>query len=297
MQVQNIITTSYDDQQRLDNFLVKKLKKVPKSHIYKLIRSGQVRVNKKRAKPFQKLNQGDVVRIPPVSFSENEEVQYNSSKKLEIIHDDKHLIVVNKPSGMAVHGGSGHSYGVIENLRSEFANNDLQLAHRIDRDTSGCIIICKTRTALLDIHEKFRDRNIFKQYIAIVENVAASGTIKSNIAVKRDNEGERYSYDSEDGKPSKSIVKVLYSNKQFSLVLVRIITGRMHQIRMQLSNLGNPIIGDIKYGSKHKGFNLMLHSYQMQFECKGKDYDLKAKIPNKFLKALDFCKLSLLKLR
>jgi len=282
-QVQFVDIDEGNDGQRIDNFLITFLKGVPKSAIYRILRKGEVRVNKKRIKPIYKLKAGDMVRIPPVKVAEKQEfVPKNLDKinKLEdaILFEDKYLMVINKPSGMAVHGGSGLSYGLIEALRSIRPDErNLELVHRLDRDTSGCLLVSKKRSVLRGLHEQLREKTMEKNYWALVTGSWAS-KIKNVTEPLRKNtlqSGERVvRVDEAEGKPSQTRFRVLERFGQFAtLVQASPVTGRTHQIRVHTQCKGHPIACDDKYGvaefdseMKKKGLNrLFLHAHDLTF--------------------------------
>ncbi|MCW8918081.1 MAG: 23S rRNA pseudouridine(955/2504/2580) synthase RluC [Gammaproteobacteria bacterium] len=267
--------------QRIDNFLLKTLKGVPKTRIYRLLRKGEVRVNKGRIKPDYRLLLGDVVRIPPIRVSEKPELLPPSDRVLRqirdsILYEDDGLLVLNKPSGLAVHGGSGLSYGVIEGLRALRPEaHFLELAHRLDRDTSGCLVIAKKRSVLRAFHTLLREGGMDKFYLALVMGRWRGGT-KGIDAPLRKNElqsGERVVRVSEEGKPSLSIFTPLALYKECSLMRVKLVTGRTHQVRVHAQHSGHPIAGDDKYGDL--AFNremagrglkrLFLHAAELHF--------------------------------
>ncbi len=280
----NFITIDEDHHgQRIDNYFITKLKGVPKSAIYRILRKGEVRVNKKRVKPVYKLQAGDVVRIPPIKVAEREEfVPKNLDKvaKLEecILFEDKYVIVINKPSGMAVHGGSGLSYGLIEALRSLRPDErNLELVHRLDRDTSGCLLVSKRRSVLRHLHEQLRDKTMDKNYWALVDGSWAS-KIKNVTEPLRKNtlqSGERVvRVDPEQGKPSHTRFRVLERfNELATLVQASPVTGRTHQIRVHTQCKGHPIACDDKYGvaefdveMRKAGLKrLFLHAHDLTF--------------------------------
>lgn len=268
--------------QRIDNFLVSQLRGVPKGKIYKILRKGEVRVNKKRVKPEYKLQIGDLVRIPPVRISE-EKNAHNPSDSLKsligdsILFEDDRLIVINKPSGVAVHGGSGIRSGVIEVLRASRPDNDyLELVHRIDRDTSGCLMIAKRRSALRAMHEQLRTNKIKKIYHAVVRG-QWDRNIRQCLAPLHKNQlsgGERIvTVDESLGKESKTRFSLLNGCDNFSLIQAQPVTGRTHQIRVHCKHLGHPIANDAKYGDvtfdkeiKLLGCKrLCLHAYSLEF--------------------------------
>lgn len=275
------ISPEYDGQ-RVDNFLRTELKGVPKSLIYRILRKGEVRVNKKRVKPEYKLQGGDVVRVPPVRVAERAPapaVSDGLQNHLEsaILFEDDNLMVINKPSGLAVHGGSGVSLGLIEALRQIRPEaRFLELVHRLDRDTSGCIMVAKKRSALKFLHEALKGSRITKIYHALVCGHWTS-TKRRVDAPLRKNElksGERVVKVQADGKPSLTEFKVLNRfGRQATLVEARPITGRTHQIRVHAQFEGHPIIGDVKYGvegvnedMKDIGIRrLFLHAAELRF--------------------------------
>ncbi len=269
--------------QRIDNFLLKTLKGVPKTRIYRILRKGEVRVNKKRAKPDYRLALGDMVRIPPVRVSDKPEAIRPADKVLKLINDsilyeDDGLLVLNKPSGLAVHGGSGLSYGVIEGLRALRPDaRFLELGHRLDRDTSGCLVIAKKRSVLRAFHTLLREGGMDKFYLALVMGRWKGGSKGKGIdAPLRKNElksGERVVRVSEDGKPSLSIFTPLTLYKDCSLMRVKLVTGRTHQARVHAQYSGHPIAGDTKYGDEKfnremagRGLKrLFLHAAELHF--------------------------------
>lgn len=243
--------------QRIDNFLRTQLKGVPKSMIYRILRKGEVRVNKKRIKPEYKLEAGDEVRIPPVRVAEREEE--NVSPKLTkvaalegaIVYEDDHILVMNKPSGTAVHGGSGLSFGVIEGLRALRPEaRFLELVHRLDRDTSGILLVAKKRSALRSLHEQLREKGMQKDYLALVRGQwpshvkAVRAPLMKNILQS----GERIVKVNSEGKPSETLFKVEERYAIATLVKASPVTGRTHQIRVHTLHAGHPIAFDDRYG-------------------------------------------------
>ena len=245
-------------QQRLDNFLFRELKGVPKGHVYRLLRTGQVRVNGGRVKPDYRLASGDEVRIPPVRQGETPPPGRPGSRQLAALQDailleDDQLLVINKPAGMAVHGGSGVSFGVIEalrNLRPE--QRSLELVHRLDRDTSGCLIIAKKRSALRFLHAALRAGAIEKCYLALLAGHWLGGERHVRLALEKDvlQSGERRVRVTEAGKQAESTFKPVQAFKDATLVEVAILTGRTHQIRVHAAHLNHPVLGDDKYGDR-----------------------------------------------
>lgn len=271
-----------DDGQRLDNFLIRHLKGVPRSHVYRLLRTGQVRVNGGRAKPKQRVNAGDKVRLPPVRQSESVETPPppdRARRELEdrILFEDDRVLVVNKPAGMAVHGGSGLSFGVIEALRAARPDAPyLELAHRLDRETSGCLIICKKRSALRRVHEVLREGRMEKRYLTLVAGSWSRKGEEIRLSLRKQqlHGGERMVDVSEDGKESVSSFRALEYFPGATLMEVDIHTGRTHQIRVQAAHVGHPVLGDDKYGDReaNKRFRklglkrLFLHAASVGFE-------------------------------
>ena len=249
-----------ENDQRIDNFLFKRFRNVPKSHIYQLVRSGQVRVNGKRIDASHRLKSGDMVRIPPIKIAEK-----NAAKQIApvnffnftVLHEDDALLVIDKPSGMAVHGGSGISFGVIEQLRTQNpAWKFLELVHRLDRETSGVLLLAKKRNALIDLHRQIRDGLMEKHYRVMVKGEWRNAKQHVRLALDKfiTAAGERRvmiaSGTHKDSKPMQAhtILTLQKSWKNFSLLDAEIKTGRTHQIRVHLSHLGFPIAGDDKYG-------------------------------------------------
>ncbi len=277
--------TISDDEagQRLDNFLLARLKGVPKSLIYRIVRKGEVRVNKGRIKPEYKLQDGDVVRVPPVRVAEKNEPQISTklnkvaALEKQILYEDEVILIVNKPSGIAVHGGSGLSFGVIEALRALRPQaRFLELVHRIDRDTSGILLVAKKRSALRSLHEQLREKVVQKDYLALVRGQWQSHVkvIKAPLLKNELASGERIVKVSEEGKPSETRFRIEERFEQATLVKASPVTGRTHQIRVHAQYAGHPIACDDKYGetefdAKMKAFGLnrlFLHAYSIRFE-------------------------------
>lgn len=250
--------------QRIDNYLITLLKGVPKSRIYRIIRKGEVRVNKKRVDASYKLQSGDIIRVPPIRLEEREDPLVSNLPRADsklrqliesaIIFEDNTLLVLNKPSGMAVHGGSGVSWGVIELLRHLYPDHPYwELVHRLDRDTSGCLLVAKRRSRLRSLHAFFRERAGFKCYFAIVKGQFKSRkTVIVNQPLHRDTlpNGERIVYINPEGKSAHSEFNLIEQFKDCALVRVVIKTGRTHQIRVHAAYLGHPILNDDKYGDR-----------------------------------------------
>jgi 23S rRNA pseudouridine955/2504/2580 synthase len=257
--------------QRIDNFLLRELKGVPKSHVYRVLRSGEVRVNSGRVKPDYRLQRGDRVRIPPVRVSEKT-VKARPSE-FPLAFEDAAILVIDKPSGVAVHGGSGVSFGVIESLRAARPQTKfLELAHRLDRDTSGLLIVAKKRAALVELHRMLRAGEVEKTYLAVVRGALAQKTLELRESLHKyvSASGERRVSVHEEGRAALTRVKKLKSSNEFSLLEVELLTGRTHQIRVHLAHAGHPIIGDDKYGDfalNHKlKQRLLLHAARLAFK-------------------------------
>lgn len=282
--VRFIEATEEDAGQRLDNFLMRHLRQVPKTLIYRIIRKGEVRVNKGRVKQNTRIQAGDVVRIPPVRVPEKTEVslpkQQMARIEAAILYEDADLMVINKPSGIAVHGGSGISWGLIELVRAlRPLAKRLELVHRLDRDTSGCILLAKKASVLKALHAQVREDKLKKQYLALVTGHWPKNKQKIDLPLLKNTlqSGERVVRVNKEGKPSVSYFQVEQSfDGSFGtcdLVRVRLKTGRTHQIRVHAQSMGHPIIGDEKYGDKavNKSFRqlgfkrLALHAHQLGF--------------------------------
>ncbi|MDO4698859.1 MAG: 23S rRNA pseudouridine(955/2504/2580) synthase RluC [Pasteurellaceae bacterium] len=282
-QVQFFTISDDEAGQRLDNFLLAKLKGVPKSLIYRIVRKGEVRVNKGRTKPDYKLQATDLVRVPPVRVAEKNDVpistKLNKVAELEsqILYEDDVLLVINKPSGIAVHGGSGLSFGVIEALRALRPEaRFLELVHRIDRDTSGILLVAKKRSALRNLHEQLREKVVQKDYLALVRGQWQSHVkvIKAPLLKNELASGERIVKVSEQGKPSETRFSIEERYASATLVKASPVTGRTHQIRVHTQFAGHPIALDDKYGEREFdnkmqqfGLNrLFLHAYAIRFQ-------------------------------
>jgi 23S rRNA pseudouridine955/2504/2580 synthase len=273
--VQHVEVTVDDAGTRLDNFLVRLLKDVPRTHVFRLLRKGEVRVNKKRARPDQRVMLGDVVRIPPVRRAEElpppagPRAASPSLQKLvldAIVHEDADLIVFNKPSGVAVHGGSATDFGLIEVLRAARPDvPDAELVHRLDRDTSGCLLVAKRRAALRDLHHQLREGSTDKRYLALLCGKWNLGTKRIELALDTDERrsGERHVAVRAHGKKSVSTFKpVQFFGNLATLVEVEIDTGKTHQIRVHAAHAGHPVAGDDKYGNRI--FNDLFRDYGLR---------------------------------
>jgi 23S rRNA pseudouridine955/2504/2580 synthase len=281
--VQSLEINEDNHDQRLDNFLITRLKGVPKSFIYRIVRKGEVRVNKGRVDVSYRLNTGDVVRIPPVRLAENATrnpvVGRESALQIKdaILFEDDALLILNKPAGMAVHGGSGIQAGLIESLRVLYPDHQfLELVHRLDRDTSGCLMVAKKRSALRVLHEQFRSDAIRKNYLALLAGRwAGKKTVVNQPLLKNVSKGgERMVVISPSGKASETRFQRQQLYADATLVEASPVTGRTHQIRVHAAYLNHPIIGDQRYGIdeinktfRHRGYKqLFLHAQHLQFQ-------------------------------
>ncbi|MAD91437.1 MAG: 23S rRNA pseudouridine(955/2504/2580) synthase [Gammaproteobacteria bacterium] len=248
---------------RIDNFLLGELATVPKSRIYRMLRKGEVRINGGRIKAEYKLVAGDQVRIPPVSICiKNKQPPNNKLNKIldSIVYEDKKLIVLNKPSGIAVHGGSGINFGVIELLRHSRSDlKELGLVHRLDRETSGCLVIAKRHSVLRKLHENFRQGRVEKNYIALVVGSWQLGEqlIDLPLHVSNRKDGERHVIvNSKLGKKAQTKISLSREYNNYSLLRCAPITGRTHQIRVHLEHIKFPILGDQRYGDFNENINV-----------------------------------------
>jgi 23S rRNA pseudouridine955/2504/2580 synthase len=239
------------DAQRIDNFLLRRLKGVPKSHVYRVLRSGEVRVNSGRVKPDYRLQIGDKVRVPPVRLASPAAKPAPRLLALPVVYEDDALLVVDKPSGVAVHGGSGISHGVIESLRAERPHAKLlELAHRLDRDTSGLLVIAKKRAALVELHRMLREGEVEKVYLALVKGAWEGGAreLRERLHKYVTAGGERRVAVHGGGQSAVTVVRPIAVSPGCSLLELRLMTGRTHQIRVHLAHAGHPVLGDDKYG-------------------------------------------------
>ncbi|MFC3653720.1 RluA family pseudouridine synthase [Dyella humi] len=290
------------DGQRIDNALVTLLKGVPKSMIYRLLRTGQVRVNGKRAKPDTRLSQGDMLRIPPVRVAERPAEQGAPEGALAavadaVIFEDKHFLVIDKPSGMASHGGSGVSFGAIELLRQARPKDHLELVHRLDRDTSGVLVFARTRAGLTGLQAAIRAGEVTKQYLCLMVGHPQKAKFDVNAPLKKSvlQGGERMVRVADDGKPSLTFFREMEQYPGARLMQATLGTGRTHQIRVHAAHIGHPLAGDAKYGDKEankrlrgKGLNrLFLHASHLAFELDGRSYSFSAPLPEDLKNVLD----------
>ena len=271
-----------DEGQRLDNFLLRQLKGVPKSRIYRLLRKGEVRLNKKRCKPSDRLSDGDLVRIPPVRVSENSNPpvpgqNLQSLLKQATLFEDHALLIVDKPSGLAVHGGSGLSTGLIESLRAMRPSNEyLELVHRLDRETSGCLMIARSRKSLVSLHQALRDGLVRKEYLALAEGKWPSSlkTVDAPLRKNQFKSGERMVRVEQNGKNAITHFSVEQRYSSATLIRAALETGRTHQIRVHAQVSGHALVGDEKYGGReqrayyrNKGLKrLFLHAALLEFD-------------------------------
>ena len=281
-QVEYVEISEDNSDQRLDNFLITRLKGVPKSHIYRIVRKGEVRVNKGRVDVKYRLIVGDIVRIPPVRVAERTEESFVTQNLKDallqgILFEDEGFLIMNKPAGFAVHGGSGVSSGIIEGLRLIRPEaHFLELVHRLDKDTSGCLLIAKKRSALRKLHELFRDDQIHKTYQALLagqwarKKLVVTAPLLKNISKG----GERMVVISQSGKAAETLFRRLKLFRNATLVEASPKTGRTHQIRVHAASFGHPIVGDERYGQdevnkvfKNKGYKRMfLHAETLKFQ-------------------------------
>ena len=295
--VSKITVNSEYEGVRLDNFLISNLKGLPRAKIYSIIRRGEVRVNKSRCKPSYRLKVEDIIRIPPYTL--NPKVNKKSSDinkdKVEksILRKEKDFLILNKPVGLACHGGSGISLGLIETLRQlDRKYAEAQLVHRIDKDTSGCLIVALKKSILRQMHKEIRNKQVDKIYTAVVKGNWPKDLQKLTLPIKKENlkSGERFVRVNNEGKLSETEFKIISSGQSNSLIRAKIITGRTHQIRVHSSYQGHPILGDLKYGDpiynkqqQSKGLKrMLLHAESINF--KNLDIEQSAPIPEIFSK-------------
>jgi 23S rRNA pseudouridine955/2504/2580 synthase len=278
--------------QRIDNWLLKVLKGVPRSHVYRLLRSGEVRVNSGRVDATYRVQAGDQVRIPPVRVADTAARPAARPTEFPVVFEDDALIVVDKPAGTAVHGGSGVSFGVIESLRAARPQAKfLELVHRLDRETSGLLVVAKKRAALVALQDAFRERHPRKRYLALVKGHWTRGSQQVTLGLRKylTAEGERRVAVDRAGRESRTRFDLVEALDGFSLLSAEIETGRTHQIRVQLAHLGFPIAGDDKYGDfelnrrvAREGLKRMfLHAAELAFEhpISGAPVTLSAPLP------------------
>jgi 23S rRNA pseudouridine955/2504/2580 synthase len=304
-QVQQIEVGERGEGQRLDNFLGRILSDVPRSHLFRVIRKGEVRVNGKRAKADTRLQASDIVRVPPVRVGAAAPPRKAPTGLVKdvidaIIHEDPRILVINKPAGVAVHGGSGVSFGVIEALRAARPDETLELAHRLDRETSGILIVARKPAALRTLHALLRDGQVEKRYLALLKGKWELGRKRIDAPLRTDIRvsGERTVKVHETGKEAASVFKpVQFFGRKASLVEVELETGRTHQIRVHAAHAGYPLAGDEKYGDaefneamKAHGLNRMfLHAHQVSFTWPetGVEFSMNAALPDELRSVID----------
>jgi len=290
--------------QRLDNFLFKQLDNVPRTRIYRIIRKGEVRVNKKRSKPDYKLQIGDQVRIPPVHLGQEKPQKSRPPKQLlsrleqAVLFENNDILILDKPAGLAVHAGSGVDYGVIDAMRMLYPQTEIELVHRLDRDTSGCLLLTKNRQALLAMQALLQGNLLSKNYIAVVQGSWPRELTEISQPLKKFYlpNGERRVQVHAEGKSAISRVRLLRGGKRYSVIQVELVTGRTHQIRVHCQAQGHAIAGDDKYGDSE--FNrsmrqrrikrLMLHatSLELPFSDYTSEVVINAPLPAKFERLL-----------
>jgi 23S rRNA pseudouridine955/2504/2580 synthase len=268
--------------QRIDNFLITRLKGLPRTRIYRILRRGEVRVNKGRIRQHYRLKPGDVVRIPPLVLEPRARPETPASSLLElmeerVVYEDRGLIALDKPSGIAVHGGSGRSYGIIEAMRAARpGDRALELVHRLDRDTSGCLLLAKRRAVLKALHDAFRRGQVDKRYLVLVKGRWRGGPRSASASLRKNQSrsGERVVKVDSAGKLAETRFVPLAVGPEASLLEARPVTGRTHQIRVHAATLGHPVAGDPKYGErdfnrqlrKHGLRRLFLHAASLRLE-------------------------------
>ncbi|MGO9514349.1 MAG: RluA family pseudouridine synthase [Steroidobacteraceae bacterium] len=297
--------TAEEAGQRIDNFLMRHFKAVPRSRVYRLLRKGEVRVNRKRVDAEYRIVAGDEVRLPPVRIDSGDAPARPSSSLKELIEravifQDKHLLVIDKPAGVAVHGGSGMSHGVIEALRASRPHETLELVHRLDRDTSGCLAVARDRATLISLHALIRDSGMHKTYLCLVAGSWQLGTKRIDAPLATDNRrhGERHVRVAAAGKDSVSVFKpVQFFGSLATLMEVDIPTGRTHQIRVHAAFAGHPLLGDEKYGDRDRNAEFrrlglkrtFLHAQSLAFDWPGSGvpFHVSAPLPADLAAVLD----------
>lgn len=308
-QVRLLTISDEEADQRIDNFLLRICKGVPKSHVYRVLRSGEVRVNKGRVDQTYRLCSGDVVRVPPIRIAQTTEPRAPAAE-FEVLFEDSALLVINKPAGVAVHGGSGVSYGVIEQLRaSRPTAKFLELVHRLDRETSGILLLAKKRSALTDLHRQMRDGETDKRYLTLIAGQWTNKRqhVKLSLFKYTTPGGERRVRVQADGQASHTVFNLIKKSDEYALLEAELKTGRTHQIRVHLASSGFPIVGDDKYGDfalnkalqKKEGSRaalkrMFLHAYQLTFQHPdtGVSTTVRANLPADCLSFLESLHLS-----
>jgi 23S rRNA pseudouridine955/2504/2580 synthase len=300
--VRLVTVTDARDGQRIDNFLAGQLKGVPKSLIYRILRTGQVRINGKRARPDTRVAEGDEVRIPPVRSAEPRETGTPAAAQLArieraVIHEDKDFLVLDKPAGIASHGGSGISFGAIELLRAARPGESLELVHRLDRDTSGVLVLSRRRPALTGLQALIRDNQTTKQYLTLLEGPLAKAQFDVNAPLRKSvlQGGERMVRVDDAGKAALTRFRLVEAYAGAALVQATLFTGRTHQIRVHAAHSGHPIGGDEKYGDRE--FNqrlrklglrrLFLHAARFEFVLGERTYSFSTPLAPDLAAVLD----------
>jgi 23S rRNA pseudouridine955/2504/2580 synthase len=297
--VRHLTVDEESDGQRLDNYLIRILKGVPKTHVYRVIRSGEVRINKGRASADSRIRVGDDVRVPPVRVAERAAAPEAPARTFDVLFEDEHLLAIAKPAGVAVHGGSGVSFGVIEQLRrARPADRFLELVHRLDKETSGVLLLARRRSALTALQDQFRSRETGKIYQALVTGAwpASMKVIDQALHKTLDAAGERHvrvvGAEHADGRRSITVVRSVRAVGGCSLLEIGLKTGRTHQIRVHLAHAGHPIVGDPKYGDfafnramargTHRFARMFLHARELSFDhpASGERITLRAPLPD-----------------
>lgn len=297
--------SSEDEGQRLDNWLLRVAKGVPKSHVYKVVRSGQVRINGGRVKVSTRLKLGDVVRVPPMQMVERSAVRVPDklcqSLMQAVVLEAEDYFVVNKPAGVAVHAGSGLAFGAVDALRQGFNNPSIELVHRLDRATSGALLVAKNRKVARALQDQFRERSVGKQYLALVHGQWPTSvtTVDAPLSSNKEHAGERrVTVDLVNGKPSLSRFAVLERFGNVSLLQVTLETGRTHQIRVHAASQGCAVVGDERYGNNQDNARLrrlglrrmFLHSQQLNFEWAGETIECIAPVGSDWDQAIKHLK-------
>ncbi len=299
--VRHITIAAERDGQRVDNCLHALLKGVPRSLVYRLLRSGQVRVNGGRVKPGHRLHEGDVLRLPPLRRTDPGARQAAPAQLVQrmreaVVHRDRHFLVVDKPAGVAAHGGSGIDFGAIELLRAAFPEDRLELAHRLDRDTSGILVLTRSRKALVALQQRIRDRQVTKQYLALLDGCPEKGRFDVNVPLlKTGHGGERRMRVAAGGKPSLSYFRRIDLLRDASLFEVTLATGRTHQIRVHAQHVRHAIAGDEKYADhdalkryRKRGLKrLFLHAARFEFDWQDRSYSFTAPLPQELKTVLE----------
>jgi 23S rRNA pseudouridine955/2504/2580 synthase len=286
--------------QRVDNFLMRVCKGVPRSHVYRILRTGEVRVNSRRVDATYRLQPGDRVRIPPMRLAQRANKPAPPPLNLPVVHEDDALLVVDKPAGTAVHGGSGVSFGVIEQMRAARPQlKFLELAHRIDRDTSGLLILAKKRSALTSLHAALREGRVRKEYCVLVKGGWRNEKQHVSLPLKKfvTRSGERRVSVDREGRESETVFRKEKGFRGYTLLSAELLTGRTHQIRVHLAHLGFPIAGDDKYGdfelnrvlAKQGLKRMFLHAGELEFAhpLSGEALELHAPLPEDLSRFLD----------